>query len=170
MDVIGRKQLPFVRPGLTLVECVLALTILPLAVTGIAFAVVSGQQQAAEALRQTHGMMVAQALMEEILSKPYADPGGSSALGPESGETSRSLYDNADDYHGFSESGGSLSTAAGVALPSSLQGFSRSVSCSTTTVTVASLSVSVAAVQITVTVTDSNGTLVALTRTLLQPS
>src|SRR5580765_4297875 len=82
-SVMGRRDRSR-RRGITLIECVIALTILPLAVSAIAYAIVSGQ-------------------MEEILSQPYADPQGTVALGPDSGETSRLLYDNMDDYHGLSE-------------------------------------------------------------------
>ena len=113
--------------------------------------------------------MLAGSLMEEILSKPYSDPGGASALGPEAGETTRALFDNADDYHGFSGAAGSLATADGTAYASEFQVFSRSVTCSSTTVTIASLSVSVSALQIVVTVSDTSGTVLTLTRVMLQP-
>ena len=44
--------------------------------------------------RRTLAAQLGQEMMEEILSKPFEDPQGSGGLGPESGETSRSLYDN----------------------------------------------------------------------------
>jgi MSHA pilin protein MshD len=168
--IIGRnnRRAHWVR-GLTLVEAILALTIFPLAVTGISFAITSGQSEAIETLRQTRAAMLAGGLMEEILSKPYSDPGGASALGPEAGETTRTLFDNADDYHSYSEAAGSLATADGTAYTSEFQVFSRSVTCSYTTVTIASLSVNVSALQIVVTVSDTSGTVVTLTRVMLQP-
>jgi MSHA pilin protein MshD len=168
--IIGRKnECRGFRRGLTLIECVLALTIFPLAVTGIAYAIIAGQSEAIETLRQSKAAMLGDALMEEILSKPYLDPGGASALGPEAGETSRALYDNADDYHNYSEAAGALKTAAGTLYGSDFQAFSRSVTCSSTTVNIASLSVNTSALQIVVTVSDASGTIQTLTRVMLQP-
>src|SRR5262245_7814799 len=71
------------RRGLTLAECLVALTILPLAVVGVAFSVTAGQQQSFEALRQERAATLAEALMEEILAKPYADPQGTTTTGPD---------------------------------------------------------------------------------------
>jgi MSHA pilin protein MshD len=168
MRVIGRRCCR--RRGLSLAESMLAITILPLAVTAISYAVVAGQQQALELLRQERASILAEALMEEILSHPYDDPNGGSALGPESGETSRTLWDNADDYHNFSEAEGALKDAAGNLYPSEYQGFSRSVVCAYTTITMPSLgNFSRPALRIDVTVSDAGGPVATLTRLMLDP-
>ncbi len=161
--------------GLTLAECLLAITILPLAVSAVSLAIISGQQQAMASLRQLRATELAQALMAEILSKPYHDPQGGTALGPEAGETARSLYDNIDDFlppsggQGFTEAAGSLYDAAGAAYPDAYQDFSRTVSGTAISVQVTSLGVNRPALQITVTVSDPAGAVVTLTRVVLDP-
>ena len=164
--IMGRRRDR--RRAITLIECVIALTILPLAVSAIAYSVVSGQMDAAEALRQERGAALAEALMEEILALPYNDPQGSTALGPDSGETSRSLYDNMDDFNGFSESAGSLKNASGTLYPTQYQKFSRSVTCAYTTQTL--LGDVASGLQITVTVSDKKGKVVTLIRFVPVPS
>ena len=71
MSVIGRTTRQ--RAGLTLIEAVLAMTIVPIAVLAIALAVTAGQAQSVAALRQGRATLLAEALMEEILALPYAD-------------------------------------------------------------------------------------------------
>ena len=167
MRIIGRKHR---RRGLSLAESILAITILPLAVTAVAYAVVAGQQQALEVLRQQRAATLAEALMEEILSKPYDDPNGASSPGPEPGEIDRSQYDNADDYHNFAEAKGNLRDAAGNQYPNEFQNFGRSVTCAYTNVTAASLGgFTRAALQIQVTVRDDGGAILTLTRLMLDP-
>ena len=68
MRVIGRNRTA--RKGLTLVESVLAMVLVPMSVLAIALAVTAGQSQAVGALRQARATMLAEALMEEILALP----------------------------------------------------------------------------------------------------
>jgi MSHA pilin protein MshD len=168
MHLIGRNLRSAAR-GLTLLECVLAMVILPLAVTAITYAVVAGQQQSGEALRRARAARLAEAMMEEILSRPYADPQGSSALGPEAGESTRLLYDNIDDFHGLTEAAGSLKDATLANCPSVLQKFGRSVSCSLGSVTAGGLG-AISGIHITVTVTENGSPVVTLTRFKANPS
>lgn len=158
------------RRGLTLLETLVALTILPLAVTGIAYAITAGQAQATESLRRQRAAVLAEALMEEILARPYADPDGASSLGPESGETARGGFDNLDDFHGLVESAGSLRTAGGSLYPAAYQRFSRSVTCTAVTLAVPALQLNRSALQITVTVSDSAGTVLSITRVVPEPA
>ncbi len=156
------------RRGISLAECIIALTILPLAVSAIAYAVVAGQQESAEALRQERAATLAEALMEEILSKPYADPQGATTLGPDAGETSRTLYDNMDDYHGHTEPAGAVRNAALVLYPGGYQRMSRSVTCASTPQTL--LGITRPGLSISVTVSDAAGNLVTVTRFVADPS
>ena len=119
---------------MTIVEAVMATVILAFAVTAVAAALMAGAQQSYEAVDTRLANESAQALMEEILTLPYEDPQGASAPGPEAGESTRSAYDNVDDYHGFAESVGTLVDATGTAYPAEYAALSRSV-----TVTVTSL-------------------------------
>lgn len=65
-----------------------------------------------------------QQLMAEVLQGYFAAPGNASHWGPETGETSRSLYDDVDDYDGYAET--NPTTKAGVAL-SGYTGWKRAV-------------------------------------------
>jgi len=64
----------------------------------------AGVQQATAAAHLEQAVALGQAMMEEVLARPYYEPGvRAPALGPDSGETSRDLFDNIDDFHGYSE-------------------------------------------------------------------
>ncbi len=170
MAVIGRNmRRRRAERGLTLIECMLALMIFPLAVTAIAYAIVAGQSQAVEAMRRTRASLLAEALMEEVLSLTY-DSGSDASLGPEAGETTRDQYDSPNDFHGFSEAAGSLTDATGTACPQPMQRFSRSVSCSASSVTVSGFGSATDVLEVTVTVSDNGNPLVVLTRILVDQS
>ena len=102
--------------GFTLVESLIAATILALTVTAVSvpFTAAARNEQGDE--RRTMSVSLAQELMEEILSKPFDDPQGASAPGPEAGEAGRSDFDNIDDFHGYSESAGNLTDQTGTAI------------------------------------------------------
>lgn len=51
------------------------------------------------------GALLAQAMLSEVLSCAYAEPGSvGSAVARESGEAGRATFDDVDDYHDWSES------------------------------------------------------------------
>ena len=54
----------------------------------------------------SQGRMFAESLMSEILQQGYQEPGTTYVFGRESGEsdTSRTAYDDVDDYNGWTES------------------------------------------------------------------
>ncbi len=91
------------RNGLTLVEAMVAMTIVSVLLVAAMQAIGSaGLNQYKNAERVTAGML-ADGLMTEILSRSYADPDQTAGFGPESGESTRSLYDDVDDYNGYAE-------------------------------------------------------------------
>ncbi|MBI3333390.1 MAG: prepilin-type N-terminal cleavage/methylation domain-containing protein [Candidatus Omnitrophica bacterium] len=110
------------RRGLTLVELVVAITIMglsvPVLLTLFAF-VAKPSAQTDSIIRCTE---LAHALMDQVTSKWYDEltakdvNGDWSVIGPDTGETGSSLYDDVDDYNGFSE-----------ALTGNLAGFTRTV-------------------------------------------
>lgn len=115
----------------TLAEALIASAILVASITAISLPfTAAAHNQQAEA-RRTVAVSLAQELMEEILSKPFADPNGASTPGPEAGETTRALFDNLDDYNGFAESEGQIIGLDGqtVSTPAAL-GLSRSAAVS----------------------------------------
>ncbi len=121
------------RAGMTVVESMIAVMILSMTTLAVTYAVVAGHAHVANGednIRATH---LCQDLMEEVLSLPYNDPQGATGMGPDSGETGRSLYDNIDDYHGHSESAGNLTDPLGQSYPSGYAGFTRSATVATTT-------------------------------------
>jgi Tfp pilus assembly protein PilV len=166
MRFIGRNRT--VRRGLTLIESVLAMVLVPMAVLTIALAVTAGQSQAVGALRQARATMLAEALMEEILALPYSDPDGDpQGIGPDPTENQRSDYDNMDDYCGEDADPGGVVDADGNAYPESMQRFARSVSCSATTLNV--LGVDTTGLEATVTVTDDGDIVAEVTRFVTDP-
>jgi MSHA pilin protein MshD len=154
---------------MTLAECVIALVILPLAVMAVSFAVTSGQMQSVETIRSARAAELAEALMEEILSKAYSDPQGGTTFGKETGETTRAQMDDMDDFLNFSETAGNLKDATNTAYPTAFQKFSRTATCASGSVTLTGLGTSTLGITITVVVSEGGATLVTLTRFVAKP-
>ena len=155
--------------ALTLVECLLAVTLLAFSVAAVAQAVLAGQMQSYNALHQRRAVEMAEALMDEVLHLPYDDPDGASAPGPEGGESGRTAFDNADDYHGFTESAGTAADAFGTTYAATFQDFSRSVTAAYGNVSVTGFADPLPGLTITVTVQDGGGQTWMLTRFVAQP-
>jgi len=103
------------RPaGITVLEALLATVVLAAAAATVIMPFAAGARCTAEDARLTVAVDLAEALMEEILSKPFSDPNGS-----EAGETGRSNWDDMDDYNGYSEGQGQISSFDGVAVDDS---------------------------------------------------
>ncbi len=152
--------------GLTLVECLVASSILAFAVLAIVQAVVAGQMQTVDALHRARGLELAEAMMDEVMRLPYTDPNGGSEVG-------RANFDNLADYQGFSEAAGAVADAAGVLYTAPFQDFSRSVSIAPANggsgITVTGLGAALPGLTITVTVQDSAGVTWTLTSFRAQP-
>lgn len=152
MAVSNRKQ-----RGISLIEVLIASAILAFAVVAICQAVVAGQMQTYEALHQLRGMSLAEALVEEVQALPYDDPESAPDAGPDAGETGRDLFDNADDFDGFSETAGNVVDADGASYGDAFDSFGRAATASYGTVTVNDLSGPVTGLTVVVTVTDDRG-------------
>ena len=99
----------FRNSGATLVELVITIVIISVAIAGVvgAFALISGRN--ADPLNQTRAVALAQIYMDEILSRRYDEDtpiGGTPRvmltgcpIGLETGENSRTDYDDVDDYN-----------------------------------------------------------------------
>lgn len=114
--------------GMTLLEALLASTIL----AGCAFAVTMPFTAAAQndqvQERWSLATCLAQEMMEEILSRPFKDPQGATACGPDYGESSRLQFDNVDDYHNYNESAGRIcDVSAAPCTSSAAAGLTRHV-------------------------------------------
>ncbi len=143
----------------------MAVMILSMAVAGITQAVLSGQQQMNDALHSRCGMTLAESMMERIVALDYNDPNGVVTPGPESA----GVYDNIDDYHGFTETTGNCKDAAGAAYSSDFATFRRSVTCVYGSQTVTGFAAAIPGITVTVTVTDTKGRTWILTRFVAAP-
>ena len=161
---------PFRRHGaFTLAEVLIASVVLAIAAAALTQAIVAGQVQTSEALRDWRAVSLAEALLEEVLALPYDDPQGASAPGPEAGENSRASFDNCDDFHGFTETAGNLTDATGAAYGQTFQIFSRSVTAAYTTQTPPGLGGPINGLDVTVTVTDDRQTTWSISRFIAEP-
>lgn len=146
----------------TLIEVMLAVAILAFAVAAVAQAISAAQAQTDASLHDLRAVSLAEAMIEEVLAKPYADPDGIDA------EFSRSAFDDADDYDGFQEAAGALQDAAGVAYAAPYQRFDRSVAVTPQTLNIPGFGGAVAGLNVVVTVTDA-GRAWTLTRFIPEP-
>ncbi len=106
-----------------------------------------------------------------MIALPYADPDDeSTTLGPEAGETGRTLYDNVDDFHGFSETAGNVADLAGSAYGGRYDDFSRSVTMAAGSETISGFSAAISGWNVTITVIDSRGQQWTLTRFIPEPA
>jgi len=93
------------RRGLSIIEVVVSTLLVGVVLVGAlrcVGAVITGQVYNGDSVRAT---LLAHDLMAEILSNAYLDPGASPIFGAEPGEPGqRELFDDVDDYHGWSAS------------------------------------------------------------------
>ncbi|MGB0766243.1 MAG: type IV pilus modification PilV family protein [Phycisphaeraceae bacterium] len=164
-----RKQNHVAR-GFTLAEVLIASAILSFVTLGIVQAVAAGQSQTLDALKRARANALAEVLLEEILSRPYSDPEGATAFGPDDGEASRTDFDNIDDYHGYLETAGTLSDHAGSAYPTTHQVFDRSVAVVSVVNSVSALGGDHAGAQVTVTVSEPGGRTWVVDRFVPEPN
>jgi MSHA pilin protein MshD len=83
--------------GVTLIELVVAITIVAIAATAVLGAMSAITKRGADVMVEQQAVAVAEAYLEEILLKPVADPGGT--------VTTRPTFDKVDDYNGLSDTG-----------------------------------------------------------------
>ena len=154
------------RSGFTLVEALLATTVLAIVSASAALPFVAGVHQANEAARLERAVALGQAMLEEILTRPVLDPTGRGATpGPESGETARNLFDNIDDFHGYHEYNSGLRDYKNQAITdTALTGFWRGVTVEYVTFANQQTADTNAFAKVTVYVNDGNANMVTLTR------
>ena len=90
-------------------------------------------------------------------------------VGPDTGESDRSQFDNADDFDGFTETSGNLQDAGANAYGSLFQVFTRQVQAVYNSQTPTGFSAAVAGLTVTITVTDATGRQWTLVRFVPQP-
>lgn len=100
--------------GFTIVESMIAAVVLAACVVAVGTAINVSYSQSQLAEDEVMAVSLARQMLEEIAAKPFADPNQSSrTVGPETGETSRNLFDNMDDYAGYDDDSTSQLVADG---------------------------------------------------------
>ncbi len=114
------------QTGFTLVEAAISTVIVSIMFVVALNTVGTARVAQHKASLVGQGRMFAESLMAEILQQSYQEPGSTYVFGREAGEsdTSRTAYDDVDDYHGWSES--PPVAKDGTALPNSVN-WSRTV-------------------------------------------
>ncbi|MBW8056318.1 MAG: type II secretion system protein [Nitrospira sp.] len=87
------------QAGTTLIELVIAIVIVSIAVSAVLMVFSMNVGYSADPMIRYQAVAIAEAYLEEISLKAFADPGGGD------GEASRDLYDDVDDYHGLVDVG-----------------------------------------------------------------
>lgn len=105
--------------GFTLVELVITIVLVSLAASAVLGGIATTSANSARAMTQFQATAIAEAYLEEILLRPFADPDGSD------GETVRADLDDVDDYDGLAD--GSARDQYGNAI-AGLEGYAVAVS------------------------------------------
>ena len=158
------------RAGFTLAEAMIASIVLAVATIGISSSIGASYQQDQSVQQMSTAIALNRQLMEEISAKPFDDPNGTSALGPETGESTRSLYDNVDDYNGYSEGLGALVDRNGTLYPTNDQQFTRAVVVASVTQTVTNLGGDIPGLTVTITLTHRSGEVWTFARFIPKPA
>jgi len=87
------------QAGTTLIELVIAIVIVSIAISAVLMVMSMTVGYSADPMIRYQAVAIAEAYLEEISLKAFADPGGGD------GEASRDLYDDVDDYHGLVDVG-----------------------------------------------------------------
>lgn len=85
------------QQGVTFVELVISIVIIGIAVSVLLMAYSSMVSRSADAIIREQALAVAEAYLDEIISKHFTDPDGVD------GEGARANFDDVDDYNGLSE-------------------------------------------------------------------
>ncbi|MCP5043498.1 MAG: prepilin-type N-terminal cleavage/methylation domain-containing protein [bacterium] len=93
--------------GFSLIEMVIALTVLSVALTGSMMVMQRTLRASADPMLSHQAIVIAETYLEEILLQSYIDPDLDPATGAvcPAAEGGRALYDNICDYSGLSDSG-----------------------------------------------------------------
>jgi len=156
--------------GFTLVEALTASVILVLCIVAVSVCMRAGHQANQDASQGQRAVKLAEELVEYVLSLPYYDDGGVQTPGPEAGETGASAFDNADDFHGYSDPEGTLTDMSGSAYPPEYQVFTRSVSVQYGSVSIGGLGQPVDGLTVVVQISDRKGRTWDVRRFISQPT
>ncbi|MFO0973501.1 MAG: hypothetical protein U1A27_08700 [Phycisphaerae bacterium] len=157
------------RRSFLMLEAMLAAAIVAIAAAAAAIPFAAGLNAVTDAHRIEKAVLLAEAMLAEIRARPFEDPNTPTdhTLGPDAGESTRTAYDNVDDFHGLSESAGAMKSMAGTTISDSdLASFYRTVSVQYVTMPGQLAWDSYAFALVTVTVNDNRGPVVTVKRLL----
>lgn len=123
--------------GFTLIEMVIAIVVLAAGVSGILFGVMANTARSADPMLRQQAIFIAQAYLEEVVLKPYADPDGGETNSCEAGET-RVQYDDVADYDCINDTAGAIDQFGGSLA--GLDNYNIAVNVSTANIGAASIS------------------------------
>ena len=89
------------RPAFTMIEVIVSTVIISAAMVAAVASAGSAARSRLAAERIRMSAMIADEIVGEIVTKRYADPEGGTGIGTDAGESTRSQYDDVDDYHNF---------------------------------------------------------------------
>lgn len=101
------------RRGFSLVEVVISLVIVGVGLAALLTPIISATRDSADPVVRKQALAVAEALLDEIESMPFANPAGGFAGAAT--QANRPLFDNVADYNGFNTVG--IFTIDGAAIP-----------------------------------------------------
>ncbi len=153
------------RGGFTLIEALLAASLLAIGAAAIIVPFATGAGNELVESRRILALNLAKEMTEEVISLPFRDPDGESSAGPEFGESSRDLFDNVDDYDGYTEPAGTITNLDGVLIDGpAAQGLSRHVTARYVHLSGQDIYQEPTFIRLTVTVRHKNNDIVTLTR------
>lgn len=85
--------------GATLIELTISIVVIAIAASAVLGLLSRTVGRSADAMVMSQATAIAEAYLEEISLKPYADPDGAD------GETARTAFDDVDDYNGLVDNG-----------------------------------------------------------------
>ncbi len=101
------------QSGFSLVELVIAIVIVGIGLAALLIPIITATRSSADPLIRKQTLAVAEALIEEIELKPFANPAG--GFTGAATQANRPLFDDVNDYNGFTTNG--IFTLDGVAIP-----------------------------------------------------
>ncbi|QDU71242.1 type IV pilus modification PilV family protein [Mucisphaera calidilacus] len=155
------------RTGFTLLEVLVAMSILAALSLALTQAMAAGHMQTYAALEQARAITLVESMHEEIAAQPF--PSNPLAVLPL--PAIRSLITDLKAYDNLTEIPGALADHHGNLLPETYQGFTRSVLIAeNATCTINDLGVTLTGIEVTVTVALPNGQSWSTTRFIPNPT